>query len=43
MDKTADELAYMRYKEGKYTYEDYLNVCANEECEPLPRQNFAES
>lgn len=34
--KTADELAYERYKSGKYTYEDYCNVCMIEDCEPLP-------
>ncbi len=34
MEKTADELAYDRYKSGEYTYEDYLAVCEIEECEP---------
>lgn len=36
-DKTADEIAYERYKTGLDTYEDYLAVCTVEECEPLPR------
>lgn len=34
MDYTADELAYERYKQGEYTYEDYCDVCKNEEVEP---------
>ena len=34
MDKTADELAYERYQSGEYTYEDYVDVCRQEECEP---------
>lgn len=37
MDKTADELAYIRYKRGEYSYEDYVAVCEQEECEPQPR------
>lgn len=37
MDKTADELAYERYLNGEYTYEDYLVVCEIEECEPEAR------
>ena len=36
-DKTADELAYERYKNGEYTYDDYLTVCDQEGCEPLPK------
>lgn len=43
MDKTSDELAYERYMRGEYTYEEYLDVCANEDSQPLLRQNFAES
>lgn len=35
-DKTADELAYERYKNGEYTYDEYVTVCKQEECEPLP-------
>lgn len=38
-DKTADELAYERYKKGEYTYQDYVDVCELEECEPLPKLN----
>lgn len=34
MDKTADELAYERYNNGEYSYQDYLDVCEQEECEP---------
>lgn len=34
-DKTADELAYENYLVGKYSYEDYLDVCNIEEVEPL--------
>ena len=34
--KTADELAYSRYLNGEYTYQDYVDVCDVEECEPLP-------
>lgn len=33
---TADELAYERYLNGEYTYDDYVDVCEIEECEPLP-------
>lgn len=43
MDKTADEIAYERYMRGIYSYADYLDVCANEDSQPLTRQNFAES
>lgn len=32
MNKTADELAFERYQNGEYTYEDYLTVCEIEEC-----------
>lgn len=39
LDKTADELAYERYKRGEYTYQDYVDVCNQEECEPLPKLN----
>lgn len=35
-DKTADELAYEEYLQGKITYEDYCAVCDIEECEPEP-------
>lgn len=35
MNKTADELAYERYKNGEYTYEDYLDVCEQEDCVPI--------
>ena len=35
-DKTADELAYERYKNGEYTYDEYVTVCDTEGCEPLP-------
>ena len=38
MDKTADELAYQLYLRGIYTYEDYVNVCEIEECEPKPEK-----
>ena len=36
VDKTADELAYLRYLNGEYTYQDYADVCEIEGCEPLP-------
>lgn len=32
--RTADEVAYERYEDGEYSYEDYLNVCEQEEVEP---------
>ncbi len=35
-DRTADELAYEEYLQGKITYEDYCAVCDIEECEPEP-------
>lgn len=31
-DLTADELAYQRFLNGEYTYQDYLDVCEMEEC-----------
>lgn len=34
-EKTADELAYERYRRGEYTYEEYRDVCTNEDVEPL--------
>lgn len=34
MDCSADELAYQRYLNGEYTYQEYLDVCEIEECEP---------
>jgi len=37
MEQTADELAYERYKNGEYTYDDYLAVCEQEECEPTKK------
>ena len=33
-DYAADELAYLDYKQGKCSYEEYLAVCEIEECEP---------
>lgn len=33
--KTADELAYERYKRGEYTYEEYCDVCTIEDVEPI--------
>ena len=38
LDLTEDEVAYIRYLDGSYTYEDYAQVCDQEECEPLPRK-----
>lgn len=35
-DLTADEIAYKKYQDGEYTYQDYVDVCTQEECEPLP-------
>lgn len=35
-DLTADERAYIYYLLGDYYYDDYVDVCENEECEPLP-------
>ena len=35
-DMTADELAYQRYCNGEYSYQDYLDVCEQEGCEPEP-------
>lgn len=35
-DLTADEIAYLHYLNGQYTYQDYLTVCETEECEPQP-------
>lgn len=34
-EKTADELAYERYRRGEYTYEEYRDVCTIEDVEPL--------
>lgn len=42
MNKTADEIAYERYKNGEYTYEDYCDVCLQEDCEPIPETNRTE-
>jgi len=36
LDKSADELAYQRYLSGDYTYQEYVDVCEIEECEPMP-------
>ena len=36
-DLTEDEIAYIRYILGDYDYEDYVDVCEIEECEPLER------
>ena len=38
-DMTADELAYERYCKGEYSYQDYLDVCEQEGCEPEPLKN----
>ena len=38
-DMTADELAYQRYCNGEYSYQDYLDVCEQEGCEPEPPKN----
>lgn len=35
-DLTADEIAYKRYANFEYSYQDYLDVCAQEEVEPRP-------
>ena len=40
MDKTADELAYERYKRGEYTYDDYCDVCEMEDLFPQPICNL---
>ena len=36
-DKTADEIAYDRYLNKEYTYEEYLDVCVLEGIEPMPQ------
>lgn len=35
-DLTADEQAYIEYLAGDCSYECYLTVCLQEECEPEP-------
>ena len=35
---TEDEIAYMLYKAGEYSYQDYLDVCEQEEVEPLEEE-----
>ena len=35
-DLTADERAYIEYLAGSISYERYLDVCEQEECEPEP-------
>lgn len=37
-DMTADEVAYKRYLDGEYTYREYVEVCEEEETEPMPMQ-----
>lgn len=39
-EKTADELAYERYKRGEYTYEEYRDVCTIEDVEPIKLEDI---
>lgn len=34
---TADEIAYEEYKKGNYTYDEYVEICKQEECQPEPQ------
>lgn len=36
-DLTADEIAYKKYRHFEYSYQDYVDVCNQEEVEPKPR------
>ena len=40
-DKTADELAYDRYCNGDYTWNDYVDVCALEDVPPCNWEEHA--
>lgn len=36
---TADEVAYLRYLSGSYSYQNYIDVCEHEDVkEPRPRK-----
>ena len=37
-DLTADERAYIEYLSGNISYQNYLDVCEQEEVEPEPRK-----
>ena len=38
-DLTADEIAYFRYLAGSYSYQEYINVCEQEDVkQPKPRK-----